>query len=148
MAPLFDEDDLVLVRNTPENAVYYPGDVICFHSGDVYVTHRIDSIGEDENGSAVYTTKGDANNTPDRESVRSEQILGIYIAHFDGWGKALMFIQTPVGMIICVMLPIFIVILLFTVPPRIEARRKRTKKQAARPVSQDIADKNAANGRN
>ncbi len=141
MAPLFDEDDPVLIKNTPDGADYYPGDVICFHSGDVYVTHRINEIAKDENGNAVYTTKGDANNTPDRETVRAEQILGVYKIRFAGMGKALLFIQTPVGMIVCVMLPIFIVILLFTVPPRIEQRKKRKKKQTVRRVPQELAEK-------
>lgn len=144
MLPLFGEDDLLLIKNTPDDAEYYPGDVICFHSGDVYVTHRIDSIGKDDNGNAVYTTKGDANNTPDRETVRSEQILGVYQIRFAGMGKALLFIQTPLGMIVCVMLPILIVILLFTVPPRIEQRKRR--KKSARRAPQEFADKSAPNG--
>ena len=88
------------------------------------MTHRISEITDDDSGGPVYITKGDANNTPDQGSVSQSQILGIYKTCFEGWGRALMFIQTPVGMLVCVMLPLVIVLLLFLVPPCIEARKK------------------------
>lgn len=69
MSPLFDEEDLILVKNTPDSVSYSVGDVICFHSGDIYVTHRISEITADDSGDTVYITKGDANNTPDQGSV-------------------------------------------------------------------------------
>lgn len=127
MIPLFDGDDLVLVRNTPDDASYNVGDVVCFHSGNVYVTHRINEITENS-GKNVYKTKGDANNTPDKDTVSPEQILGVYVTHFDGMGRVLMFIQTPVGMMLCVMLPIFLVLLLFLLPSHIVARKKQNPK--------------------
>lgn len=108
----------------PRRRIYSVGDVICFHSGDVYVMHRISEITADDSEDTVYITKGDANNTPDQGSVSQSQILGIYKTCFEGWGSALMFIQTPVGMLVCVMLPLVIVLLLFLVPPCIEARKK------------------------
>lgn len=152
MSPLFNEDDLVLVQNSASDTVYAAGDIICFHSGDAYVTHRIKEITTDENGNTVYTTQGDANNTPDKDTVRPDQILGVYKTHFKGMGKALLFIQTPVGMIVCVMLPIFLVFLLFTVPPRIAARKKRKKHMTARRIPRDFTDGNgmgsALEGRN
>ena len=148
MIPLFDEEDLILVKNTTSEASYKVGDVVCYHSGNSYVTHRVKEITTDENGNTAYITKGDANNTPDRDPVSPEQILGVYITHFEGWGKALLFIQTPVGMILCVMLPIFIVILLFTVPPRIAAFIQRRKQRAARRVAGDLTEHDAPYGRN
>lgn len=144
MSPLFDEDDLVLVQNSADDASYGIGDIICFHSGNAYVTHRIKEITADENGETLYTTQGDANNTPDKDTVRPDQILGVYKTHFKGMGKALLFIQTPVGMIVCVMLPIFLVFLLFTVPPRIAARKKQ-KHMAARRIPPGFGDKSSPN---
>ncbi len=144
MSPLFDEDDLVLVQNSADDESYGVGDIVCFHKGDVYVTHRIVDISE-ENGNKVYTTQGDANNAPDTDPVRPDQILGVYRTHFKGMGKALLFIQTPVGMIVCVMLPIFLVFLLFTVPPRIAARKKRKKHMAARRIPPDFGNNSSRN---
>lgn len=146
MIPLFDEEDLILVKNTASDASYRVDDVVCYHVGDVYVTHRVNEITADENGNTVYITKGDANNTPDRDPVLPEQILGVYVTHFEGWGKALLFIQTPVGMIVCVMLPIFVVILLFTVPPRIAAFVKRRKQRATRRAAEDLTEHDAPDG--
>ncbi len=122
MSPVFDEDDLVLIRNTQDDATYQAGDIICFHSGSTYVTHRIKEVTQDENGVTVYITQGDANNAPDDGSVRAEQILGVYKTRLKGMGKVFLFVQTPVGMMVCVMLPIILVLLLFLVPPLLAAR--------------------------
>lgn len=63
MFPFFDEDDLVLIQNGADGESYAVGDVVCFRSGDAYVSHRIVQASE-ENGETVYTTQGDVNNTP------------------------------------------------------------------------------------
>lgn len=124
MSPVFDADDLVLIKNSPKDASYKVGDIICFHSGNSYVTHRIKEITADEDGNAAYITQGDANNAPDVGLVHSEQILGVYKTHFNGMGRVFLFIQTPLGMVVCVFLPIIVVLMLFFLPPLIEARKK------------------------
>ncbi len=125
MSPLFDEDDVVLIKSSDDNASFNVGDIICYHIEDVYVTHRIIEVSKDESGETIYTTQGDANNTPDEDEIHPNQILGVYKMRFKGMGKTLLFIQTPTGMILCVMLPIFLVSLLFIVPPKIAARKKQ-----------------------
>ena len=124
MSPVFDEDDLVLIQNSADDASYSVGDIICFRSGNAYVTHRIKEIETDENGNTVYITQGDANNAPDTGSVRPDQILGVFKTRLKGMGGVFVFIQTPGGMIVCVMLPIILVLLLFFVPPLLAARKK------------------------
>lgn len=129
MVPFFEENDLVLIRNGKDGAAYEKGDVICFRSGDVYVTHRIVKTGTGEDGNTIYTTQGDANNTPDVQSVSPEQIFGLYATHFKGLGGFVLFMQTPAGMVCCVLLPIFVIFCLFWIPPKIAdhfAKRKRT----------------------
>ena len=140
MSPSFEKNDLILIRNTSENDKYEKGTVVCYRSGDVYVTHRIVKVSE-ENGKTVYTTQGDANNTPDRDTVGAEQILGVYSTHFAGMGNMLLFIQTPIGMILCVILPIFVIFLIFTVPSRISQRKKRYKYLTAKETKKDTEDK-------
>ncbi len=125
MSPYFSVNDLIIIHNGSENEVYDKGDVICFKSGDSYVTHRIVDKKINENGELVYTTQGDANNTPDAQPVNSSQILGSCATSIKGLGGVLMFIQTPVGMIYCVILPVIILFLLFYIPPKIAARRKK-----------------------
>lgn len=130
MVPFFAQDDLVLIRNGKEGAAYEKSDVICFHSGDVYVTHRIVKIDTDEDGNTVYTTQGDANNTPDVQSVRPEQILGFYVTHVKGLGGFVLFMQTPAGMICCVLLPLLAIFCLFWIPPKIVDRLAKQKQTA------------------
>lgn len=139
MSPSFEKNDLILIRNTSENDKYEKGTVICYRSGDVYVTHRIVKVSE-ENGKTVYTTQGDANNTPDRDTVKAEQILGVYSTHFAGMGNVLLFIQTPIGMILCVLLPIFVIFLIFTVPSKI-SQRKRRYRYLAKETKKNTEDK-------
>lgn len=135
MSPFFVQNDLVLIRNGKEDAVYHDGDVICFRSGDVYVSHRIVGVTSGETGSSLYTTQGDANNTPDVQPVRPEQILGSYATHFEGLGGFVLFMQTPAGMLCCVFLPILIISCLFWVPQKISDRlAKRKQTEAASPT--------------
>lgn len=135
MSPFFQQNDLVLIRNGKEAVAYEKGEVICFRSGDVYVTHRIVKTDTDENGNALYITRGDANNTPDVQPVRPEQILGSYVTHFNGLGGFVLFMQTPAGMICCVLLPILVIFCLLWIPPKIADRlAKRKQTEAAPPV--------------
>ena len=140
MSPSFEKNDLVLIRNTSESDKYEKGTVVCYRSGDVYVTHRIVKVSE-ENGKTVYTTQGDANNTPDRDTVKAEQILGVYSTHFAGMGNVLLFIQTPIGMILCVLLPIFVIFLIFTIPSKISQRKRRYRYLAAKETKKNTEDK-------
>ncbi len=139
MSPLFDEDDLLLIRNRKEGEEYDAGTIICFRAEDGYVTHRIVEVTEDE-GAPLYTTKGDANNANDTDRITEDRILGTYITHFNGMGKAMLFIQTPMGMVVCVLLPIFIIYLLFTVPPHISALLKKRKRKAQAEDAGDAPD--------
>lgn len=129
MVPTFEENDLVVIENDKADKSYEKGDIICFRSGDVYVTHRIVKKATEYDGNIVYTTQGDANNTPDVQPVGSEQILGSYATHFKGLGGFVMFMQTPAGMVCCVLLPIVVICALFWIPSKI-AGRKAKRKQA------------------
>ncbi len=107
------------------------GDIICFHSGDVYVTHRIKEITTDEEGNAAYITQGDANNAPDQGMVSADQIVGVYKTHWVGLGGVFMMIQSPVGIIVFFALPIILVLFIFIIGPLIgDALARRAQKNA------------------
>lgn len=72
---------------------YLPGDVITYESGGALVTHRI--LEETEAG---FITKGDANNTADREIVSAEQIVGKVVLVIPKIGKFIEYLRTPLGM--------------------------------------------------
>lgn len=81
------------------------GDVIAFMEGSVTVTHRIVRIETGEDGSVQWITKGDANNTEDQRPVTTDNLVGIYKFRIAGLGNVALFLQQPVGMLICIGIP-------------------------------------------
>ncbi|MDR2687031.1 MAG: signal peptidase I [Oscillospiraceae bacterium] len=108
MEPTILEDDLIFVRRA-DTAALKKGDVIAFQpiGKTVVVTHRITQVFE-ENGAPAYRTKGDANNTEDVDPVLAAQVVGQYFGRVEGLGKAAMFLQKPVGIVVFVAIPLLL----------------------------------------
>src|SRR5260221_2790067 len=79
---------------------YHVGDVIAFQKGDVTISHRIVTA---KNG--IYTTKGDANNTPDSTPVTMHDVVGKTIAFLPAIGKFAYFLKTLPGFLLFIVLP-------------------------------------------
>lgn len=79
MSGTIEENDIIIIKKTND---YKIGDIITFiQEGDKKpTTHRI--IGYVSEG--VYVTKGDANNTEDRVSVKEEEIIGEVVKDLRG----------------------------------------------------------------
>jgi signal peptidase len=78
MAPSYPPGTLVVVRPGPADNITF-GDAITYQlrSGEpTVVTHRVVGVGYDGKGERVFTTQGDANESPDREPVRAVQVRG------------------------------------------------------------------------
>ncbi len=78
MAPSYPPGTLVVVRPGPADDIAI-GDAITYQlrSGEpTVVTHRVVGVGYDGKGERVFTTQGDANQSPDREQVRAVQVRG------------------------------------------------------------------------
>lgn len=88
---------------------YEPGEIISYYSRfegkEIIVTHRISRIGGN-----VYITKGDNNEAIDAENVIPRLIIGKVILIIPILGYILSFIKSPVGTMICIMLPAGIII--------------------------------------
>ena len=88
------------------------GDVISFFdpdgNGSTIVTHRIiEVITDTKTGELSFRTKGDNNNIEDRLSVPDENIVGIWSEiRFWQLGSVLLFTQSPIGIILCIFLPV------------------------------------------
>ena len=79
---------------------YEIDDIIMFSGvGKTPVTHRI--IGIDSDG---FITKGDANNTEDKERVKPEQIIGKVFLTVPYAGYAIGWLKTPLGSMILVLI--------------------------------------------
>lgn len=101
--------DIVVVKEVDKENLKV-NDVIAFKNDDIVVTHRIVEI-VNENGTTKYITKGDNNNTQDKDYVLPENVEGLYQFKVSNLGNLAMFIQTPTGMLVCLLIPILLLIL-------------------------------------
>ena len=100
--------DIVVVKEIDTNELK-KGDIIAFKDGNIVITHRIDEVTEID-GKTQYITKGDNNNTQDIGYVLPEQVEGVFKFKIARLGNIAMFIQTPLGMIVCLSIPIINII--------------------------------------
>ena len=109
----FSGGDLIFVK-TVEAEDVKKGDIISFFdpqgNGTSITSHRVVEI-INEGGKISFKTKGDANNTEDKLPVPAESLAGVYTGFkIVGAGRVAMFMQTPWGLIVCVVLPIILLI--------------------------------------
>ena len=112
MQPEIDGGDLIICH-TIEAEEIKTGDVIAFFdpagNGTSIVTHRVIEIVE-ENGELSFRTKGDNNNAEDKLLVSENDLVAIYKTRIAGAGNIAMFMQSPTGLIVCVVLPIVMLV--------------------------------------
>jgi len=95
--------DIVVIKETNS---FNEGDIISFKkSENEIVTHRIIKK-EEVDGKIHYITKGDNNNAVDLGYVLEEQIEGKYHFKISRLGNLAMFIQTPIGLISSLSIPV------------------------------------------
>lgn len=100
------------------------GDVISFITeGTSVVTHRIIEIVPSEDGKLQWKTKGDANNVEDRKLVSEDQLIGKYLMRLPKVGDFALFMQTPLGMVIFMGIPIFGFIIYDIIRRGVQARK-------------------------
>lgn len=97
--------DAILVKEVPQNEIKV-GDIVSFSQGGTNVTHRIIEIIK-ENGIQKYTTKGDNNNTEDKEKVIYEQIEGKYQFKINQFGIIMQILKNKITLIALIIIIIF-----------------------------------------
>ena len=97
--------DLIFVTDVDADALEVDN-VITFLQGSTVVTHRIIEISEGEDGKRSFVTKGDANNIEDTEQVSEDALIGIYRGRIPMVGDVAMFMQSPLGMILFIGVPL------------------------------------------
>lgn len=102
--------DLAVVKEV-DTSELKEGDVIAFRQDDIVITHRIQNI-INEDGKTKFITKGDNNNVQDVNPVYEDMIEGKYIFKVSKLGNVAMFMQTPLGMIVIIAIPVGLLILL------------------------------------
>ena len=115
MSPALEAGDIILTRPVDPNALK-EGDIVTFFSPDPArsgekVTHRIHHFIQIEGGSA-FISKGDASSSLDLYPVPVDQVVGICIARFPKLGYFFQFLRSPLGYLLLVVLPLFLLLCL------------------------------------
>ncbi|MBQ4332472.1 MAG: signal peptidase I [Clostridia bacterium] len=113
MLPVISSGDLIICHTVDPDTIQEQ-DVISFFdpagNGTSIVTHRVIEIVE-QDGARLFRTRGDNNNTEDKELVSPADVVGIYQdTRIPGAGNVAMFMQTTTGLILCVVLPIVLLV--------------------------------------
>ena len=127
----FDDGALIFVKllNADEKESLKEGDVITFRSEELFVTYRITEVVRGEDGSVhSFRAIGDKDaadgvNVP--LTVSPENVIGIVTGSVAGLGGFAMFMQTPVGVLVFVGIPV-VAYLIYDIS-RIALSNKRAK---------------------
>jgi signal peptidase len=109
MQPEFYAGDIALVKEVDVNTLKAQ-DIIAFKKDGSVITHRIMEIAKLD-GIHKFVTKGDSNNVDDGIGVTDEMVEGKYLFHISKIGNTAMFMQTPIGLMVFVALPLMLFIL-------------------------------------
>lgn len=127
MYPEIESGDLIICRTAEADEIEVK-DIISFFdpagNGASIVTHRVIEIVE-EDGEILFRTRGDNNNTEDKELVPAENLVGVYKMRIAGAGHIAMFMQSTAGLIVCVVLPIILLVGYDLVRHRIYEKSKK-----------------------
>lgn len=123
MEPTISVGDVIIVKEVSQENIEI-GDIITFSEGEYQVTHKIIDI-LNEDGQNVYQTKGDANNTKDKEPVKYENIEGKYIFKIGKIGTVIMKLQNPIAIAVIAIIVYFIYSIVEKKDDRKIARRKK-----------------------
>lgn len=137
----FDGNDLIIVKELEEGRELNEGDIVCYWYSDGVVIERITEVVND-NGSIRYATKADTAETANPSQISSSQIIGVYEKHIDDIGSFVLFMQTRLGILVCVVLPIFIICLAFVL---IDKKRYHDMLKAMQAQQEQMAQNNANN---
>ncbi len=79
MHPLYNRGDVIIIEKINDTALnnLKEQDIIDYNLNGIYVAHRIVSVEKHNDGTVLYTTKGDNNNVIDKEKVSPSQIKGV-----------------------------------------------------------------------
>ncbi len=108
MEPAIKTGSLILIRPAES---YKIGDIVTFRHriNSTPTTHRI--IDEKPgDGVWLFTTQGDANESPDMRPVKETQIMGRVMFHIPYLGYIIEIARTPWGFMALIVLPVLIIV--------------------------------------
>lgn len=125
MEPTIKKGDAIFVKEVAKEEIKI-NDIISFVTKEnTNVTHRVIKM-EEENGIRKYTTKGDNNNTEDKEKVEYSQIEGKYEFKINQFGIITKMLKSKITLIFLVVM----IILISCYKGRIQKKKiERSKKR-------------------
>ena len=130
----FEKGALIFVRllDDEDKQSLKEGEIVTFRASDnVYVTHRIVGINRDDAGQIVsVVTKGDANASSDGAILLSD-VVGICTGSAAGLGDFSIFLQTPVGILVFIGIPVLLFIVYDVIRITLYNRRVRAEAESA-----------------
>lgn len=109
MEPTIKLGSLAFVKQTDVNQLKN-GDIVAYKEDNLVITHRIVENRETA-GTRQFTTKGDGNSNNDPLPVTEKKIVGIYLFSIPKLGYLALFLQTPLGIILFITLPLMLLLL-------------------------------------
>lgn len=108
MSPEYPPDSILLVKKTPADELK-SGDVITFYASDGQIkgmlnTHRIVSV-RDNNGTLMFTTKGDANSVNDSYETSQNDVLGVVVTRLTAFEGIIRFVRKPISLLLFLVIP-------------------------------------------
>ena len=111
MYPTLQPGDLIIDREVTDVTTLEKRDIITYwttiNGERVLNTHRIEEI-YDAGDFITFETKGDKNTLVDTLMVHEAEVVGVYKARIPGVGKVFDYLQTSVGFLVVVVIPVFI----------------------------------------
>lgn len=109
MYPTLEPGDLIIDKAVKDPSKLRQGDIITYwtviNGQRVLNTHRINNI-YDGGNYLIFETKGDKSGLADALTVHESEVVGKYSSRIPGVGKALDFLQTSKGFLICIVIPV------------------------------------------
>ena len=140
----FAGGSLILVRmiGEEEKQQLEVGQIVTFRQQNddgtyYFVTHRITELGEENGAIAYVVTRGDRNTIDDGATAITD-VLGVCVASVPGLGSAVLFLQTPWGLLLCIGVPVVAYIVYDVV--RIARRNRRLAAEQGAAMQQKDAE--------
>ncbi len=126
MEPTIMTGDAILVKEVSEDEIK-TNDIISFSQEGTIVTHRITEMIE-ENGVKKYKTKGDNNNSEDKEKITYEKIEGKYQFRIRQFGVMVEILKNKITLILLILIVIFVYYYRGKIENRKKLRKEKRKK--------------------
>lgn len=117
MSGTMEAGDLVIGKLVGADTTIREGDIITYkdvvNSQWITITHRVSAVEDHGNGVVFYQTWGDNREMcyePDAGYRTMDDIVSVHSRTLPGVGRAITFLKTPVGFILCLVLPLLLFI--------------------------------------